>query len=119
MEPSQSLLNLELHRLPRGQFHHHLHLTLHLRIGQVVYALGSPLNMERTFTNGILSRQEEQLHLFHTAAIAPGSSGSALLDRKGHLIGINKAVITQFQALSMATPVQALQTLYPNFACKS
>jgi len=92
--------------------------TQSLRSGEVVYALGSPLGMEHTFTNGIVSRQEGKLNLYHTAAIAPGSSGSPLLDSEGKLIGINKAVITKFTALAIATPVQALQELYPNFNCK-
>lgn len=88
------------------------------RSGEIVYTLGSPLGMEHTFTNGIISRQEGKLNLFHTAAIAPGSSGSPLLDSDGKLIGINKAVITKFTALAIATPVQALLELYPNFNCQ-
>lgn len=82
-----------------------------LRIGQIVYALGSPLRMEQTFTNGVVSHHSKTGEVFHTAAIAPGSSGSPLLNDQGHIVGINRAVLTEFRAMSIAVPTRAIYQL--------
>jgi len=62
-----------------------------LRIGQRVYALGAPLGLELTFTEGLVSglRADGGYTLIQTsAAISPGSSGGALLAQDGSLVGI-------------------------------
>jgi S1-C subfamily serine protease len=86
--------------------------------GETVYALGTPLGMEQTFTNGIISGKMDEFSIYHTAAIAPGSSGSALVNSQGQLVGINKALLTTFRAISIATPIQELLAVYPKFDCK-
>ncbi|HMM75602.1 MAG TPA: S1C family serine protease [Gammaproteobacteria bacterium] len=62
-----------------------------LRIGQRVYALGAPLGLDLTFTEGLVSglRHEGGYALIQTsAAVSPGSSGGALLAQDGSLVGI-------------------------------
>lgn len=90
-----------------------------LKTGQVVYALGSPLQMEQTFTNGVVSRHNETGEVLHTAPIAPGSSGSPLLNDRGHIVGINRAVITEFQAMSIAIPNRVIHQLNMASHCNS
>lgn len=63
-------------------------------IGTNVYALGYPLNENYSVTSGIVSANVTEdgtgVKLVQTdAALNPGNSGGALIDRDGHLIGIN------------------------------
>jgi|LNFM01.1.fsa_nt_gb serine protease Do len=65
--------------------------SLDLRVGQRVFALGAPLGLDLTFTEGMVSglRREEDYPLIQTsAAVSPGSSGGALLAPDGRLVGI-------------------------------
>jgi S1-C subfamily serine protease len=88
--------------------------STHAEKGQIVYALGTPLG----FTNGIISGKMNDFSIYHTAAIAPGSSGSALVNAQGQLVGINKSLLTTFRAISIATPIQEVQAIYPKFECR-
>lgn len=61
-----------------------------LRVGQSVYAIGSPLGNQNSFTDGIISRIDNKGDLIqHDAAINPGNSGGPLLNSNGEVIGIN------------------------------
>lgn len=63
----------------------------HVSPGEEVYAVGSPLGLENTISEGIISgvRRLDELTVFQTtAAISPGSSGGGLFNGKGELIGI-------------------------------
>ena len=61
-----------------------------VKVGQAVYAIGSPLGNRNTFTNGIVSRTLPEDDLIqHNAAINPGNSGGPLLNSRGEVIGIN------------------------------
>jgi serine protease Do len=74
----------------------------HLKVGDVVFAVGDPFGIGETATMGIVSatgrglggaieRYEDFIQT--DAAINPGNSGGALLDMHGDLIGINTAII--------------------------
>lgn len=65
-----------------------------IRVGQQVYAIGSPFGLSGTFTTGILSRIAPNGDLQTDAAINPGNSGGPLLNSQGQLIGINKAILS-------------------------
>jgi Do/DeqQ family serine protease len=77
-----------------------------LRVGDVVFAIGNPLDVGQTVTMGIVSALgRRNLHLLDSvsgyenfiqtdAAINMGNSGGALVDAKGRLIGINSAIIS-------------------------
>lgn len=81
-------------------------------IGEVVYALGNPIGLERTLTEGIISRIDpESGDIQHSADIAPGSSGSPLLNDQGRVIRVNKAVFSQFDDLAIATPAEDVVNL--------
>jgi S1-C subfamily serine protease len=61
------------------------------RIGQEVYAIGSPLGLQNTVTRGIVSalRQAGAVTLVQTdAAINPGNSGGPLVDRNGRVLAV-------------------------------
>lgn len=62
-----------------------------VRIGEKVYAVGNPRNLEGTVSDGIISSvrgEGKDKWLQMTAAISPGSSGGAVLNRQGEVIGI-------------------------------
>jgi S1-C subfamily serine protease len=89
-----------------------IHLaTESLAIGQSVYALGNPVGLENTFTNGIVSHLNGG-DVLHTAAIAPGSSGSPLLNESGDIVAINRAV-RQDLTVGVAIPASAVVALSP------
>ena len=62
-----------------------------VRIGQEIYAIGSPLGLQNTVTRGIVSafRQAGSVLLVQTdAAINPGNSGGPLIDRSGRVVAV-------------------------------
>jgi S1-C subfamily serine protease len=61
------------------------------RIGQEVYAIGSPMGLQNTVTRGIVSalRQAGSTVLVQTdAAINPGNSGGPIIDRSGRVLAV-------------------------------
>jgi tetratricopeptide (TPR) repeat protein len=81
-----------------------------LKVGQKVYAIGSPLGFENTISEGIISglRSYEELsknYIQITASISPGSSGGAVLNDKGELIGISTLTFSDGQNLNFAIPI--------------
>jgi S1-C subfamily serine protease len=76
-----------------------------LKVGEPLYALGSPLGLELTLSEGILSglREEEGLKFVQTTApISPGSSGGGLFDGQGNLVGITTLVLAGKERLNQA-----------------
>jgi TPR repeat protein len=62
-----------------------------LKVGEKVYAIGSPKGLENTLSEGIISNlwiDDSVRSIQVTAPIATGSSGGALFDAQGRLIGI-------------------------------
>ena len=83
-------------------------------IGQKVYVIGSPRGLPATISDGIISgmRDFEGTKLLQmTASISPGSSGGAVLNSNGELIGISVSQLTQGQNLNFAIPKSYLQIL--------
>lgn len=73
-----------------------------LEIGSKVYTISNPEGVQFTFSDGILSQEYNGLLQF-TAPASPGSSGGALLDEHGHLIGIITSQISKGQNINFAT----------------
>ncbi|WP_284620282.1 S1C family serine protease [Aquabacterium humicola] len=91
-----------------------------LQVGDVVLAIGNPFNVGQTVTSGIVSalgRQGLGLSTFESfvqtdAAINPGNSGGALVDVRGHLVGINTAIFSRSggsMGIGFAIPVDVAQ----------
>lgn len=85
-----------------------------LEVGEPAYTLGSPVGLELTLGNGIVSgRRDEQGHHYvqTNAPISPGSSGGGLFDARGNLIGVTTLVLVGRehlnQALNFAIPIDA------------
>jgi serine protease Do len=84
-----------------------------LAVGERVFAIGSPLGLERTVTEGILSTKTRQiggeLYLQTTTAINPGNSGGPLFNLGGEVVGITNMKITSGEGLGFAIPVEAVR----------
>ena len=76
-----------------------------LEVGEAVFAVGNPMRLQRTFSEGLLSGKRalnEQRYLQTSAAISPGSSGGGLFDSHGNLIGITSFTLKDAQSLNFA-----------------
>jgi len=84
-----------------------------LSVGDHVFAIGSPLGLERTVTEGILSTKtreiEGTLYLQTTAQINPGNSGGPLFNMRGEVVGVINMKITFGEGLGFAIPVETVQ----------
>jgi hypothetical protein len=78
-------------------------------VGQRVAVIGSPLGLDGTLSEGIISAKRQMddgsMWLQITAAISPGSSGSPVMNAKGDVIGVATMVLTGGQALNFAVSV--------------
>ncbi len=86
--------------------------------GQKVVAIGSPLGLFNTVSDGIISgfRQFERVSMIQfTAPTSKGSSGGALLDMYGRLIGIITAGFDDGQNLNLAVDHTTIQAFACNF----
>ena len=85
------------------------------KYGEKVFIMGNPRGLQYTFSDGIVShpvKKYPQGELFqHSAPQSPGSSGSAVLDPDGRVIGVVCAQITDSQNLNFAIPVSRLKDL--------
>ena len=86
--------------------------------GQKILVIGSPLGLEKTVSEGIVSaiREIEPFGkiLQVTAPISPGSSGSPVLDKNGDVIGIITFQYTEGQNLNFAISADKIRGLKEN-----
>ena len=84
-----------------------------LSVGDSVFAIGSPMGLERTVTSGILSTKtrelEGELYLQTTAQINPGNSGGPLFNMAGEVIGVTNMKIMFGEGLGFAIPVELVK----------
>ncbi len=83
--------------------------------GQEVVAIGHPLGLGNTISDGLVSGIRELgpgMRLLQVSApISTGSSGGPLLDEQGRVIGISTLVVTKGQNLNFGVPVNYLKEL--------
>lgn len=86
-----------------------------LQVGQWVLAIGAPLGLERTATQGIISALDRTLpndsyvpFIQTDVPINQGNSGGPLFDLEGRVVGINAQIISSsggYMGLSFAIPI--------------
>ena len=96
-----------------------------LRLGEWVIAIGSPYDLRSTITAGIVSAKGRSMPNYSgqfkiesfiqtDAAVNPGNSGGALVDKAGNLVGINTAIYSQtgsYSGYSFAVPVNIVKKI--------
>ncbi len=92
-----------------------------LRVGDIVFAIGSPFGLGGTATMGIVSATgrhgldiaEYEDFIQTDASINPGNSGGPLIDSRGQLVGINTAIFSRGMpgniGLGFAVPVDIVR----------
>ncbi len=94
--------------------------SIELNQGERVFAIGSPLGLERSVSEGIVSLRNriisDRIHIQTTAEISPGNSGGPLFNYRGEVVGVNnmKVVSQGAEGLGFAIPVQTLKTFLEN-----
>jgi serine protease Do len=91
-----------------------------VEVGHIVFAIGAPLGLKSTMTQGIVSALGRNIGIIGDeygienfiqtdAAVNPGNSGGPLVDILGQVIGINTAIATtnaRYQGYSFAIPIK-------------
>jgi len=106
-----ALLKVEAKGLPVLKFGS----SKNLKVGEWVFAIGSPFGFDSSVTAGIVSAkgrslpQENYVPFIQTdVAINPGNSGGPLFNLKGEVVGINSQIYSRsggFMGLSFAIPI--------------
>lgn len=90
--------------------------------GEWAIAIGNPLGLDNTVTEGIISATgrssgqvgmpNERVNYIQTdAAINPGNSGGPLLNQNGEVIGMNTAIIQDAQGIGFAIPINTVSRI--------
>jgi 2-alkenal reductase len=102
-----------------------------LKIGQLAFAIGSPLGLDQSLTSGVISALKRYLptgkgrsitDVIQTdAAVHPGNSGGPLLNSSGQLIGVNTiaySIAELGSSLGFAVPVDTVRRIVPELIQK-
>ncbi len=97
-----------------------------LRVGQSVYAIGSPFGLNHTLTTGVVSAMDRTITsvsgrpiegvIQTDTAINPGNSGGPLLDSSGRVIAVNTAIYSPSGAsagIGFAVPIDTAKRVVP------
>jgi serine protease Do len=89
-----------------------------LEIGQPVFAIGNPLGLERTLTQGVISTTQRSFdgltYIQTDTPINPGNSGGPLFNTRGEVIGITNMGIRGGEALGFAIPSRYVKDFIRN-----
>ncbi len=88
--------------------------------GQTVFAIGSPLGLDRSVSQGIIAQKNRpldgQLYIQTTAQVNPGNSGGPLFNLRGEVVGVNdmKAMMIGVEGLNFAVPTSVVKSFLQN-----
>lgn len=89
-----------------------------IKAGQPVFAIGNPLGLERTVTDGVISSKnrafEGQIYIQTNADINPGNSGGPLFNLAGQVIGVTNRGYIFFGGLGFAIPIDRVKRFVEN-----
>lgn len=84
------------------------------KVGDRVVAIGAPLGLESTVSEGIVSaiRDAGTMHIIQTtASISPGSSGGPLLNEFGRVIGLTTSTVLNGQSINFVVSARHVSEL--------
>src|SRR6202050_4488193 len=92
------------------------------RVGQLVFAIGSPEGLQNSVTMGVVSAVARQadpdkplVYIQTDAPINPGNSGGPLVDMNGSVVGINTFILSSgggSEGLGFAIPARIVDFVY-------
>ncbi len=92
------------------------------KVGQLVFAIGSPEGLQNSITMGVVSAVARQAdpnkpltYIQTDAPINPGNSGGPLVDMNGSVVGINTFILSQgggSEGLGFAIPARVVDFVY-------
>lgn len=89
-----------------------------LETGQDVFAIGSPLGLERTLSRGVIATTQRNFQgltfIQTTAEINPGNSGGPLFNLKGEVIGVTNMKIPFGEGVGFAIPARYVRDFIRN-----
>ena len=89
-----------------------------LKVGDPVFAVGAPLGLERSVSEGIVSirnrAQNGITYIQTTAAINPGNSGGPLFNHKGEVVGVNTWHFQMSEGLNFSIPIDFVKHFIVN-----
>jgi len=89
-----------------------------IKAGEEVFAIGNPLGLERTVTNGVISTKsrpfEGLIYIQTNADINPGNSGGPLFNLAGEVIGVTNMGYIFFGGLGFAIPIDYVKHFIEN-----
>ena len=89
-----------------------------LAVGQDCFAIGNPLGLTRSVSQGIVSTRsrnfEGRLYIQTTTLINPGNSGGPLFNLRGEVIGVTSMGFRYLAGLNFAVPVDVVQRFILN-----
>jgi serine protease Do len=96
----------------------HLGDISQIEVGEKVFAIGNPLGLERTVTDGVISTKnrafEGLVYVQTNADINPGNSGGPLFNLAGEVIGVTNMGYIFFGGLGFAIPVNYVKHFLEN-----
>jgi serine protease Do len=89
-----------------------------LESGQEVFAIGAPLGLERTLSQGVIATTQRNFegmtYIQTTAQINPGNSGGPLFNARGEVIGVTNMKIPFGEGLGFAIPARYVRDFIRN-----
>jgi len=89
-----------------------------IKVGEEVFAIGNPLGLERTVTDGVISTRnrafEGLVYIQTNADINPGNSGGPLFNLAGEVIGVTNMGYIFYGGLGFAIPIDYVKHFIEN-----
>jgi len=89
-----------------------------IEVGQPVFAIGNPMGLEQTTSQGVVSTTQRSFdgltYIQTDAAINPGNSGGPLFNTSGEVVGITNMGIRGGEALGFAIPTRYVKDFLRN-----
>jgi serine protease Do len=89
-----------------------------MREGDDVFAIGNPLGLERSVSQGIVSTKNRNfegiVYVQTTTQINPGNSGGPLFDNRGQVVGVTNMKLLGGEGLNFAIPIAYVKHFLKN-----
>ena len=118
LNPFVDLALLKIKGAPKPFVYAHLGSIKAVTVGERVFAIGNPLGLTRTVSQGIVSTKNRnfqgRLYIQTTTDVNPGNSGGPLFNLKGEILGVTSMGYLFLSGLNFAIPVDVVKRFVAN-----